>query len=124
MLIDETPAVKRNTHIGLGSSPKDGRGDDVNVIVSDRWVGVAEAGAFAERSDPPMRSVPIEPGAVVSNRDCSVTAFAMAKSMVGAVRATRGITAGLLPLPMIRSVQVAAVKAEIINVRVTCFADP
>ena len=39
-------------------------------------VDVSETGSFADRSDPPVRSTPVESGAVTSYQDWSLAAFA------------------------------------------------
>ena len=39
-------------------------------------VDVSEAGAFADRSDPPVRGAPIESGTITAYQDWSITPFA------------------------------------------------
>ncbi len=68
-------------------------------------VDVSKTCAFADRSDPPVRCALLESGTSRRTRIGPSRRSPMARSTVRAVRGTRGITAGLLPLPMIRSVR-------------------
>ena len=68
-------------------------------------VDVAEPGAFADGSHPSLCGTPIEPVPVASQQDRAFVAFADGEINRSGGRGTSGMTAGLLPLPMIRSVR-------------------
>ena len=71
-------------------------------------VGVddAEAGPLADGADPAVCRPPVESLAVVAMQDRALTSLAQGEvDRVRATRGTRGINAGLLPFPMIRSVR-------------------
>ena len=64
------------------------------------WVNLAESGSFADRSHPAMRCSPIETLTVRRRRIGPSWRSPIARSIVRAVRGTSGMTAGLLPLPV------------------------
>ena len=68
-------------------------------------VHLADPGSLGGRADPPVCSAAIEPAAVVAEQDRPSGTFPIARSIVRAVLGTSGMTAGLLPLPTMRSVR-------------------
>ena len=79
---------------------------------------------FADRSDPPVRSAPIESGTVASHQDWLVTAFADGQvNGPGGSRDERDHRR-LVALTGDPKGPVTAVEAKIINVGVACLADP
>ena len=87
-------------------------------------VHVPETGAFADRSDPPMRSTPIKPGTVTTHQDWPITA--LTDSQIDGPCGTRDERdhRRLVALADDPQCPVTAVEAKIIDVRVACLADP
>ena len=84
-------------------------------------VNVPETGAFADRSDPPMRGAPIKPGAVTTHQDWPITAFP--DSQVNRPRSPRDERNHCWFVALTGDPQgpVTTVKAKIIDVGVACL---
>ncbi|MDQ6837143.1 MAG: hypothetical protein M3137_02045 [Actinomycetota bacterium] len=68
-------------------------------------VHVADPGSLGGRTDPPVGGTPVKSTAVVAEQDRPSGTFPDCQVDRPGVLATKGMTAGLLPLPTMRSVR-------------------